>query len=74
MVIMAGTMDELDIRGGLVAVTRNRFLAEVHMDDSEAVRNIMHGSMIDAFSEVFPDAKGVDVAETKIGDRWTDVE
>jgi DNA polymerase I-like protein with 3'-5' exonuclease and polymerase domains len=61
------------IRGGLVASVHDELLAEVHEDDAEPARDILHTAMVDAFEATFPGAPTTNLAEAKIGGTWADL-
>jgi len=60
------------IRGGLVACVHDELLLEVDEDDAEKARQILEGTMIDAFVETFPEAPANGVARAKVGRTWAE--
>jgi hypothetical protein len=66
-------IQERNVRGGLVACVHDELLLEVHEDDAELARDLLEGSMVDAFTDTFPGAPVNGVATAKIGPNWAAV-
>jgi DNA polymerase-1 len=67
-----GRLKAARIRGGLVLTAHDELLLEVDADDAEKARLLLETTMLDAFSETFPDAPTTGVATAKIGHSWAE--
>jgi DNA polymerase I-like protein with 3'-5' exonuclease and polymerase domains len=60
------------LRGGLILIVHDEFVAEVHRDDAEAAKAVLVEEMTKGFTDMFPGAPTDRVVSVGVGENWLD--
>jgi DNA polymerase-1 len=71
--LVYGRLARAGIRGGLVASVHDELVLEVHQEDADSARRILHQAMLAAFVTTFPGAPTTNVLEIGVGSNWAEL-